>query len=95
VITDDPPLDSASAASIVDAVAQVANLVVALDELLAQPLDLLRGVTNKLGVGITANANTTSPVVKGTFGALGPSCVVLEFSGVKSARCPQNVLRLR
>jgi hypothetical protein len=40
------------------AVAQVANLVVALDELLAQPLDLLRGVTNKLGVGITANADT-------------------------------------
>jgi hypothetical protein len=42
------------------AVAQVADLVV--DELLAQPLDLLRGVTNKLGVGITANADTTSPV---------------------------------
>ena len=44
------------------AVAQVADLVVALDELLAQPLDLLRGVTNKLGVSITANADTTSPV---------------------------------
>jgi hypothetical protein len=41
------------------AVAQVADLVVALDELLAQPL---RGVTNKLGAGITANADTTSPV---------------------------------
>jgi len=43
------------------AVAQVPDLVVALDELLA-PLDLLHGVTNKLGVGITANADTTSLV---------------------------------
>ena len=40
------------------AVAQVADLVVALDELLA----LLRGVTNKLDVSITAIADTTSPV---------------------------------
>jgi hypothetical protein len=32
------------------AVAQVPDLVVALDELLAQPLDLLHGVTNKLGI---------------------------------------------
>ena len=44
------------------AAAQVADLVVALDKPLAQPLDLLRGLTNKLGVGITANADTTSPV---------------------------------
>ena len=77
------------------AVAQVADLVVALDELLAQPLDLLRGVTNKLGIGITANGRYDLSGVKGTFGALGPSCVVLEFSWVKPVRCPQSVLRAR
>jgi hypothetical protein len=58
-----PPLPQRGiVAAQMQAVAQVADLVVALDELLAQPLDLLRGVTNKLGVGITANADTTSPV---------------------------------
>jgi hypothetical protein len=77
--TGGPPLPQRGiVAAQMHAVAQVADLVVALDKLLAQPLDLFHGVTNKLGIGITANADTTSPV--GTFGALGPSCVVLEFS---------------
>ena len=58
-----PPLPQRGiVAAQMHAVAQVADLVIALDELLAQPLDLLRGVTNKLGIGITANADTTSPV---------------------------------
>lgn len=58
-----PPLPQRGiVAAQMHAVAQVADLVVALDELLAQPLDLLRGVANKLGIGITANADTTSPV---------------------------------